>query len=193
MALNNVPLSGQSLNDTRIPINQNFSVIDTAFQVDHVDYNDPNQGKHEKVTLPLLGGAAVFVGTDNGFYNLNYNNGSNTKAEVFVHKQTLAGTADIPFTASVLSSTAPSNDMVGWTLLPSGIMMRWDTVNIAASGNTNVNLGGGWPGFSQLFWVGLTPRTATNRTVALVSINSNTQFTIYASAAGAISFLAIGR
>ena len=39
MALNNVPLSGQSLGVTRVPINQNFSVIDADFSVDHVAYN----------------------------------------------------------------------------------------------------------------------------------------------------------
>ena len=51
MALNNVPLAGQTLGQTQAPINQNFAVIDTAFQVDHEDYNTTNQGMHNRVSF----------------------------------------------------------------------------------------------------------------------------------------------
>jgi len=70
MALNNIPLAGQSLGTTRAPINQNFSVIDAAFQIDHVDYNIAGQGKHNKVTFPVQGSAPAFTVGDIGLFNL---------------------------------------------------------------------------------------------------------------------------
>ena len=53
MALNNVPLAGQTLGITRVPINQNFAVIDADFAVDHVAYNTTNEGKHNRVSFPI--------------------------------------------------------------------------------------------------------------------------------------------
>lgn len=192
MALNNVPNPGQTLADSRPLINANFAVIDTSFLVDHVDYNVAGQGKHNKVTFPAQVGAPVFAGTDNGLYSLAYNNGGNTKVEIFNHKQTLGGTADIPFTASVLSSTAPANNQVGWTYLPSGILLRWDEA--ACNGNTLITFGGGWPGFTNLFTIIATPISPTAAfQVSLVSILSNTQFRLFTTAAGNVKILAIGR
>ena len=61
MALINVPLAGQSLGITRDPVNNNFSTINSAFLVDHVEYNTAGQGKHNKVTFPVQGGAPAFT------------------------------------------------------------------------------------------------------------------------------------
>lgn len=123
MALNNVPQSGQTLNDTRNPIRTNFSVINAAFLVDHVEYNLANQGFHNKVTMPVQVAAPAFAAGINGIYNLN--NATTTKNELYVHKQQDAGTADIPFTASTLSSSTPGSAASGWTYLPSGIILQW--------------------------------------------------------------------
>ena len=177
MALNNVPLSGQTLGQTRTAVNQNFSLIDTAFQVDHVDYNDPNQGQHDKVTLLPQGGAPSFAAGSDGIYCLPYNNGTTTLNEVFVHKQTNASTQDIPFTASILSSTSPANNIAGWTYLPSGLQLQWKTVSVVAGVNT-ITLSG-FPGYTNIFSVIISAVGAPGPTVSLDSIISNTQFSIY--------------
>src|SRR5690242_15107106 len=98
MALNNVPLPGQNLLVTRNPINQNFSVLDTTFAVDHVTYNLSGGGKHNKVTFPVQNPAPTFTGGDLGLYAfLNPGTGKN---ELYIHKVTGATTAEIPMTAS---------------------------------------------------------------------------------------------
>lgn len=123
MALINVPLTGQDLNTTRVPINTNFATISTAFEVDHVAYNNssPTQGKHNKVTFPQLGAPATFAAGEEGLYNYPLS-GVN---ELYVHKQSAAGTQEIPLTASILSGSTPTLGTGGWTYLPSGIYMTF--------------------------------------------------------------------
>lgn len=195
MALNNVPLSGQSLDDTRVPINQNFSVISTAFAIDHVVYNTSGQGKHNKVTFPVQTGAPTFASGDDGLYSLAFNNQVTTRNELFVHGQKFGGAVDTPFTASILSQQAPANDTSGWSYLPSGILLRWSQVT-GAAGTRTVTLDNTFPGFSNIFWVGLTPVSATAAySLSLINIISNTQFRVFISGSSSQTFnyLVIGR
>jgi hypothetical protein len=69
MPLNNVPNPGQNLLQTRDQINDNFSDIDTAFAVNHVDYNLSNQGKHNFVTMPIQAADPVTLANENAIYS----------------------------------------------------------------------------------------------------------------------------
>lgn len=46
-----LPNTGQSLGFTRDLIKTNFTIIQTAFNVDHVNYDATGEGKHNKVSL----------------------------------------------------------------------------------------------------------------------------------------------
>jgi hypothetical protein len=156
MALNDVPLSTQTLSSTQPDIRTNFQVIDTAFEVDHVGFNDAGQGKHNQVTLPVQAGSPAIAAGDNAFYNLL--NATTAKNEVYVHKQTNAGTADIPFTASILSGSTPALDAGGWSYLPSGLLLKFG--NGTANGNTAFlfsTLNPTAPSFTQVLSIILCP------------------------------------
>jgi hypothetical protein len=200
MALINVPLASQSLGQTNASIRGNFAVIDAAFQVDHVDYNTTGQGKHNQVTFPVQAAQPTFLSGEEALYN--FLNPTTTKNELYIHKQTSISTSDIPFTASILSQTTPPNDSQGWTLLPSGILLRW--VSISGNGKSQVTLLSGPIPFISIYSIQLTvvdPSNGdVNTAVRLVSIDSNTQFTVYFSsrtssgaAAGSAKVLIIGR
>src|ERR1700750_377068 len=196
MALNDVPLPGQNLLVTRNPINQNFSVLDTTFSIDHVAYNTSGQGKHNKVTLPVQSPAPAFTGGDLGLYS--FLNTTTNKNELYVHKITGAATVDIPLTASTLSATAaPGSGTGGWTYLPSGMFMTFGSGN--GNGLTTVTLS--FPPPTQILNVQLTPQSAgtsyVNLQVRMIDILSRTQFRIFvsvngAAAAGGFSFSVIG-
>lgn len=194
MALNPVPQSGQTLGQTRVPIFGNFTTINAAFLVDHVEYNTTGQGKHNKVTFPAQSPAPTFLSGEEGLYNLL--NGTTSKNELYVHKQTSAGTADIPFTASVLSNSIPTNNSNGWTYLPSGILVKW-MINLPVPnvGSNPVNLVAIGPTFTNVYWVGIsTAGSNPSRTYSLVSIPSTTQIIIAASiAGGSVNVLVIGK
>lgn len=193
MALNNTPQSGQNLAQTRPLIQNNFNVISTAFVVDHVDYNIAGQGWHKKVTFPAQVAAPAFTGTNDGLYELPYNNQTTTLNELFIHKQTSAGTADIPFTASILSqNSAVAANGNGWTYLPSGLIMRWENA-VAINGLTTVTLGAGYPAFAAILSVQVTPIGNPSTLVSFVNILSPTQFRLYSAAATTCNILIIGR
>lgn len=158
MALNNVPLSGQNLQNTRVPINQNFSTIDSTFSIDHVAYNTSGGGKHNKITFPVQALAPVFAAGDDGIYNKLYaGTGLN---ELFIHQQYSAGTRDIPFTATTGNTIAGVIGGAGYTYLPSGLLVKWGvdtrtgdsgTVTMPATGSGGIAI----PAFSICFWMGV--------------------------------------
>jgi hypothetical protein len=124
--LNVVPVAGQSLGASRDLISQNFSVIDTAFTVNHVPYNDGsgNQGKHAFVQFNVLGSAPTPIASDISMYNFNSTlTGLN---ELFIVKAD--GTTTTPMTASDQATT-------GWTYLPSGLLLKWGTTNAVNGSN----------------------------------------------------------
>lgn len=114
MALVDVPKPGQTLNDTQNPIRQNFLTTNTAFSVNHVDYNLADQGKHKFVTMPRQGAAPATVGTDVALYSKV--GGVSAVSELAFRRQG-NGT-------EVLFTEARQNQN-GWTRLPSGIIMAW--------------------------------------------------------------------
>lgn len=187
--LNSVPQAPQSLGQTQPLIQTNFSVIDAAFSINHVQYNDGsgNQGKHNLVDFPVQSVAPTFAATDTGLFNkvpaapfpLT------TKQETFIHTQHFSGAQDIPMTASILSTSTPTVFSSGWTYLPSGLILKW-AANISCTGLQVVTFpaGGNIPAFTTCLTV--IPQIAqggagdTNLAVRLQGVNP-TNFTVYVS------------
>ncbi len=133
MALNPVPLSGQTLNATRQPIANNFTAINDGFLVDHVELSVPqagDAGRHKKVTLTQHSNASGDrpAVTTNGFvlYDAIPNVANDARFPITLATPEINVIRDgtniiIPFTAS---------DQVdeGWTYLPSGLLIKWGYV-----------------------------------------------------------------
>lgn len=199
----NVPQGTQKISATQSPINANFQAINELVNIDHLTFNTGAEiGKHKKTTFPAQAAAPAFLAGEEGLYNLSYTPpASAAKNELYVHKQTLAGTADIPFTASVLSNTAPTDGMQGWSYLPSGLLIKW--TGVAGTGLTTFTFPAAAPTFTKIFAIYLTPYNGSTGDVdfaiRLVDVVSMTQFRVYFSArttagaaAGAANALIIG-
>ena len=172
MSLNIVPLPGQTLLQTRDQISGNFTVINTAFEVNHVAYNDANQGKHKWVTFPRQAATPVppFVGTEMSLYTLL--NATSGTSELYVQKGVGAG---IPFTLSA------NGGVSGWTYIPSGMKMVWGQGTILAGSSTATVLFSsvaGFPGFStSALGIQLTRiHNATSANFTTLESFTNTQF-----------------
>lgn len=177
---NNIPLANQPLNTSQADILANFAAIKTLIDINHVTFDVPDQGKHKFVSFPLQSAAPVFGANETGLYNKVY--ATTVKDELYVHKEVFGGTVDIPFTASTLSNTSPVNTMDGWTYLPSGLLLKWES--ISGNGLTTITTSTG-PAFTNIFSVLLTvtnPSTSdSNTAVTLVDILSNTQYRVFFS------------
>ncbi len=147
MALTPVPNSGQTLADSRPVIFNNFSVISTAFEVDHVAYNDANQGKHNKATFPQQAAAPVTAANEVALYSrLSTLSGV---SELVIRKQS-SGTS-YEFTSALAAN-------VGWTRLPSGILLKWgnSTTPAGGLGTYTFPAAANIPAFTQVFSVQIT-------------------------------------
>lgn len=186
MALNNVPLTGQSLGVTKVPVNQNFSTIDTTYSVDHVTFNNAtNVGFHNKVTLVQQSVAPAISLPNTGFWSQL--NSTTNQPETWVAAVVAAGLKSYPLTASILSTVAaPAAFSSGWTYLPSGILLKWGTGNVLAPpgpGTITFPTGANIPAFNTVISVMLSANSAAgdpNSMVYLTSVGA-TNFTVYAT------------
>ena len=121
---NNIPQANQRLKDSQSDLLANFQAIQTLLAVNHGIFGAADEGKHKWVTFPVQVGAPAFGAGEDGLYNRLY--ATTNLNELHVHKQTSAGTVEIPMTASILSTNAnPGLNVSGWTYLPSGVLLKW--------------------------------------------------------------------
>jgi len=199
MALNDVPLSGQTLNTSRVPINQNFSVIDTAFAVDHVPYNIAGQGQHNKVSFPTQNPVpAQQVGICQLYSQISAITGE--PELVFTHQ---AGST-APTVAQIVEFTSAGWTNPGWTRLPSGILLKWHSgISMASVATLTINLNTdvpGSPNFSSVYAVfpaTTNPAANYNNIIGIQTLsNPNVTFAHFGlvnpPAGLTISYLAIG-
>ena len=187
----NILQASDKLKDSQPQLLGNFQAIKTLIDVNHVTFDDPsgNQGKHHKVSFPVQSPAPTFAAGEQGLYNLNYNNNLNTQNELFVHKLVNGGTgtSDIPFTASIMSQGAVSQNMVGWTYLPSGILLRWWHQGLS-NGVNIITLPGNASAFNTIFTVIVCPWSTSTVDpvvpVRLINIVNNTRFDVFAGGTG---------
>lgn len=144
----NVPSASQTLGQTYTPISGNFSTINTAFSVDHVEYAIAGQGKHNKVTMPAQSVSPTTVASELALFSKLVSG-----VPQMMWRQQSNG-SEIDFT-----SAGKANP--GWTRLPSGILLKWHSAVSFPGGttlmtvNTDADVPGS-PAFTNLFTVLIT-------------------------------------
>jgi hypothetical protein len=186
MALNiNIPQPNQTLAQTQLDIKNNFIFINTGFAFDHVEFNVTGAGKHNKITFPVQSPAPGFVDVgDLGLFS--FLNATTTKHELNVYKAngpTPTGYVNVPFTASILSNSAPIQNGAGWSYLPSGLIIQWGKVSAGINGNlaisTTFNFPITFPTQALNIQISQDSHTFVERQIFnAVQIDSQTQFTI---------------
>ena len=192
--LNQVPQATQTLAQTQNDILVNFSVIDTAFSVNHVPYNDGsgNQGLHQFVQMPS---GTPTIATGASQIGLYANTGAISGApELFFQRAGLAANSGYAITEGLGASP-------GWTRLPSGIILKWKTGN-SFGGGSSVTINASsivGPPLSNIFTILITPiSTSLYNNVIAISNITFPSFTVTAQNGSSVassttfSFLVIG-
>ncbi len=137
MAYNaNIPQATDQLSQSQLDLLNNFTAINNWVQINHIGFNVANSGKHAFVQFtlqtvnPTLNGE---IGLGNFFYGLTGIN------ELWISRFDAIPTRfTYPLTASVLSTVEfPGVNSLGFTYLPSGIIMKWGQTTGLASGANN--------------------------------------------------------
>ena len=171
MTLINVPLAGQTLGQTQVPINSNFVSIDSAFAVNHVPYNTTNAGMHNIVSFPTQGSAPSLLAGIVQLYS-QISTITNQPELVFAHQS--GSTA--PTAAQIVEFTSAGWANPGWCRLPSGILMKWHSgISMASLSTLTINLNtdvAGSPNFTNVFAVfPATTNPAANYNNIIASLN----------------------
>jgi hypothetical protein len=135
MAYANIPQATDQLSQSQADLLANFQALQVLIDVNHVDFASGDQGKHKWITWPVQGAAPAFAAGEVGAYNLLST--VTSIDELFLNKIVSGGAAvQIPMTASILSTNnSPGLNVVGWTYLPSGVLLKWGQGS--ANGTTN--------------------------------------------------------
>ena len=125
------PASGDLVfgtNNTRKDIQENFSAIDTAWDINHIGIGDSGQGKHNYVSLPEQGSAPTTAAAELALFTQDPTV-TTDGAELYFRRES-NGTV-YPMTESNKIAGADTPLSVGWTMLPSGILIKWGTIDTA--------------------------------------------------------------
>ena len=196
-AYNDTPTAAQRISASQSLIQTNFASLSTVNDVNHVPITDAQAGKHIKVDFTNSATHPAVSATDVLLYN--YDNALTAQQELYVKRTGALATAGVPFTAR-------GGTTVGWTYLPSGLLMKWGFGSATAGLYTyTFPVGATIPAFTTIYNMQVTTSYVNvSDGDGFVRLNAFaapwTTFTVYAShrttsgAFGpvAFSYLAIG-
>lgn len=199
MAYNsNIPQANNRIKDSQPNLLENFKSIESFVGVNHGTFNAVDEGKHKFVTFPVQASAPATAGGDWNMYS--FLNALTARNELYV---TNTSGQSSSFTASILSTNPnPSQNTAGWTMLPSGIMMKWGYFNGVTGLNTLNFAGPPFPNSGILVMVSPASNNTTgdmNFAVRFVDWQGPNTCRVYISsrtstgpATGGYTFLALG-
>lgn len=117
----NIPQATDPLKVSQSDILANFQELFTFFGVNHSNFGTLDAGKHLFLQMPRQGAAPATGATECALYSAL---GATSAVTELVFRRENNGTS-IPFTEG-------SNAQSGWTRLPSGLVMKWNSVNVSA-------------------------------------------------------------
>lgn len=138
-----VPSATQRIDQSQSIIQANFAAL--------VSFGNGYAELSNQISAP------TFSAGNDGLYTKNFTTTSTN--EMYIHIQRpAAATAEIPFTASKMSNTAAASCDNGWSYIPSGLLIKWGSVNATtASVSVDVAATSGGPNFTQCFRAFVSP------------------------------------
>lgn len=124
----NMPVSGQTLGDTRDLVNGNFAAINNTISVNHVAMNSSGAGKHKFVEMPNQATIPVGLAASEGTV---YCKAANGASQLFFTPGTsgneyqLTRTNAANFAKFATNTAYVANHTGGWTFLPGGLLFQY--------------------------------------------------------------------
>lgn len=150
MTYTSLPNTGQSLGQTRAAIKNNFDLIKTTVDQNHVDFDLSGAGKHNVIQMPVTGSIPVNPippgGLVAGDANV-YSKTANAASQIFFSPD--ASGNEYQLTRAIAANFATfgiANN--GWTFLPGGLIMKYGTFLLVPSSFTTFTPPG--PAFTNI-------------------------------------------
>ncbi len=168
------PQPTDQLTNSQNDILNNFISINTAWEENHVGFNDAGPGKHKFIRFPEQ--IDVPTTTTNELAVYSKLSTLTSVAELFVRKED-NGT-EIEFTSAIAATP-------GWTRLPSGILLKWGAASGTGADTLTFLTGATIPEFDIIYSVQLTVVSGTggdvDNAVRVTHFNNPLLFEFFAS------------
>ncbi len=113
---NTIPKATDAISASQQQMLDNFAAIQALFEVNHVNFNQANQGKHKWVTFPIQNANPVTIaGEVAQFSKVSTYTGT---PELCVRRQN---------NGPVIEMTSALTASPGWAFTSSGILLKWGT------------------------------------------------------------------
>lgn len=122
----NIPQSTDNPSDSQPQLLANFQEIDTYTSVNHVALNDGDQGKHKFMQMPEQGSAPTTAANEGALYTKD----TGTEPDLFYRRE--SNGTEVQLTGGKTTVGAQSS-----VTLPSGVIMKYGTITVAAGGGTS--------------------------------------------------------
>ncbi len=126
----------------------NFQAINTLVNVNHVAFDDPDQGKHKWVSMPDQAVAPATSATEIATYGIT--SAETAQTELAFRR---------PSSGTEILMTERDGTTSGWSMLPSGLLIKWSTSGVNGAGNVDANSFG--KAFTTLYAVFLSDTSTT--------------------------------
>ena len=132
MAYNpNIPQPPDIKSVSQPQILNNFIAINDLLAVNHQTFGASGEGKHKFLQMPEQGSAPLTTVNEAALYAAV--GAASSQAELVFKRETPAINATVPATVAFTECLANASDgSTGWTMLPSGIIMKWGQLTITA-------------------------------------------------------------
>ena len=149
MAFTVVPVDiNEAFSVSQSKITENFAAINTVVSVDHVTFDDADEGKHKQITLPEQAADPTTAADEVALYSKASTLGGLDSA-LYLRKEN---------DGDVIDFTSAGKEANGWTRLPSGILLKWGSGTTDAGAQAfALPVGATIPLYTTIYSVNLTP------------------------------------
>lgn len=201
----NVPASGQSLGETRVPIQTNFTNLNTAFLANHSPLTTNTDGKHKFVQLPESGAGwdnnstPPTTATNEGalYTKVGTNPAENTlffRAESNGFEYQITKVDDAHTGTFSTATNYNGTNTGGWTFLPGGMILMYGITT--GSGSYDIVFPFSFPTSDPPFSITATIAASAPRTFSISTgtpaTDSGFRIQVSGSAASSCHWQAIG-
>lgn len=185
MAFNqDIPQASDDPSQSQSQFLANFQALSTYLNVNHVELNDGDEGKHTFVQMPEQSSGPSTAANEGAIYTKESSLTSAT--ELFFRRE--SNGSELPISAYLGSSN-------GWAYLPSGLLLKWGTGNGTGSFSKSYPTSAAIPVFTAVYFaqVNIVDSSSTPDTFVTLKSYNTTAISVFGSkrtgtTAGAINF-----
>jgi len=163
-----IPQAGHKLSRSQTDLLNNFTALKTAFEINHEDFNAAGQGKHIHTTYPVQGAAPTTAADEVAVYCKD-----NAGGDPALYYRPESDGTEIELTAAEKAAT-------GYTIWPSGIIMKWGTGTVGANGSDDVSYDSTIP-FTTVYsaQVSLSGQSGMDKALFIEDLTDTTKIEVY--------------